>query len=146
MTSKIGLGKVLGTMLCKVSKIQVRPLDSKVNEARIAANPLNQLLVIFKPVNRLAESVPSARRPKGLGSLRRRGSHRSRSGKLKCLNKESAVRPLQVANELSNRGRHNTVRRRPDPMLLKAHATPALPRCPASEVPLASNARPTPEI
>jgi hypothetical protein len=85
VTSKIGLGKVLGTMLCKVSKIQVRPLDSKVNEARIAANPLNLLLVIFKPVNRLAESVPSARRPKRLGSLRRRGSHRSRSGKLKCL-------------------------------------------------------------
>jgi hypothetical protein len=97
-------------MLCKVSKIPVRPLDSKVNGARIAENPFNLPLVIFKPDNRRAESVPSARRPKSPGSLRRRGSHRSRGGKLRCQNKESAVRPLRVANELSNRGRHNAVR------------------------------------
>jgi hypothetical protein len=31
-------------------------------------------------------------------------------------------------------------------MLLRAHVTPALPKTPASEAPLASNARPTPEI
>lgn len=31
-------------------------------------------------------------------------------------------------------------------MLLKAHATPALPRCPVSAAPLASNALPAQEI
>jgi hypothetical protein len=102
--------------------------------------------VRFKLVNRQAESVFSALRPKGLGQPRWRRSLRWRSGELRCHKKQSNAKPFKVASELNNMSIHNVERKLPSPMLLKAHATPVLPRCPASAAPLVSNARPTLEI
>ena len=133
-------------MPCKESKTQVRPRDSKVNGARIAANQLHLPLVRFKLVNRQVESVSSASKSKIPGQPRWRRSLRSRNGKPRCLNRHRAASPLRVANQRNNRWRHSAVRKLPGPMLLRAHATPAPLRCPASAAPLANNARPVPEI
>ena len=133
-------------MLCKESKTRVRPRDSKVNGVRKAANLLNLALVIVKPAERQAERVFSVRKPKDPGQPRWKSGLKPRSDKPGCLIRQRAASPLRVANELSNKRRHNAVRKVVGPMLLRAHAAPAPLRTSASEAPLASNARPTPEI
>ena len=133
-------------MLSKESKTPVRPRVSRAGGVRKAANQRRLPLVIFKRVSRQAESVSRDRRPKGPGSPQWRGSRRWRSGKPRCLNRQIAAKPMRAVNEPSNRGRYNAVRKRPSPMLLRAHAIPAPPKTSASAAPLASNARSAPEI
>ena len=94
VTFKSGLGRVPGIMLCKASKTRVRHREWKAREGRKAAKQLHPPLVIFKRVNRQAQSVSSARRLKGPASPPRKGSLRPRSGKPRCQNKQGAARPL----------------------------------------------------
>ena len=90
VTFKSGLGRVPGIMRCKASKTPVRSRVWRAGGGRKAANQQHLLLVTFKPVKPQAESVSSARRLKSPGKPPRKGSHRSRSGKPRCLNKQAA--------------------------------------------------------
>ena len=133
-------------MRYKESKTRVRHRVSRAGGVRKAANQQLLPLVIFKLVSQQVESIFSVRKPKGSGSPPWIGSLRWRSGKPRYLRKQSATRPLRIANDPNNRGKPNAGRKLPGPMLLKAHVIPALPKTPASAAPFASNARPTPEI